>query len=106
MIEIATPEEWRSKLTEAKDSGKTILVDFSASWCQPCHLISPVFEELSSKHPDLIFLKVDVDNVEEVASECAISAMPTFQVWKNGEKVDELVGAAKDNLKALVQKYA
>jgi thioredoxin 1 len=41
-----------------------------------------------------------------VAATCGISAMPTFQVWKNGAKVDEFVGAARDKLKALCEKYA
>jgi thioredoxin-like negative regulator of GroEL len=43
---------------------------------------------------------------QAVASACGISAMPTFQVFKNGAKVEELVGASKDRLKALIQKYA
>jgi len=43
---------------------------------------------------------------QAVASACGISAMPTFQVFKNGAKVEELVGASKDRLKAMIQKYA
>lgn len=92
-------------------------------------MISPYFEELSTKHPGATFIKVDVDAVEvrsttslpahifskdssahccilqAVAQECGISAMPTFQVWKGGQKVDELVGASKDKLNALVEKH-
>ena len=45
-------------------------------------------------------------SLQAVAQECGISAMPTFQVWKNNQKVDELVGASKDKLQALVEKYA
>lgn len=45
-------------------------------------------------------------SLQAVAGACGISAMPTFQVWKGGAKVDELVGASKDRLKALVEKYA
>ena len=45
-------------------------------------------------------------HMQAVAQECGISAMPTFQVWKGSQKVDELVGASKDKLQALVEKYA
>lgn len=45
-------------------------------------------------------------SVQAVASMCGISAMPTFQVWKDGKKADELVGASKDKLKELIKKYA
>eukprot|EP00889_Picochlorum_renovo_P007870 jgi/Picre1/34900/NNA_002366.t1 len=69
-------------------------------------IIAPEFDRLSEEYPNVVFLKVDVDEVEAVAAACGISAMPTFQVWKNGAKVDELVGASKDKLKELVAKNA
>ena len=51
-------------------------------------------------------LKSDVDELEEVAAECNISAMPTFQVYKNGVIQDQLIGASKDDLDALVKKFS
>lgn len=96
--------EWDSHHSQNAD--KTIVVDFTATWCGPCRMIGPVFEELSTQFESIIFLKVDVDEVEQVAAACGISAMPTFQVWQGGKKVDELVGAAKTQLEALVKKYA
>lgn len=68
-------------------------------------MISPEFDRLSESYANIIFLKVDVDEVEMVAAACGISAMPTFQVWKDGKKVDELVGASKEKLKELIEKY-
>jgi thioredoxin 1 len=82
-----------------------IIVDFSATWCGPCRMIGPEFVKLSNEYENVVFLKVDVDQVESVAASCGISAMPTFQVFKDGNKVDELVGASKEKLLDLVKKY-
>ena len=68
-------------------------------------MIGPVFEELSGDPGKLTFIKVDVDAAEDISQKCGISAMPTFQVWQGGKKVDELVGASKDKLAALVAKH-
>ncbi len=74
--------------TQLKDAGnKLIVVDFYATWCGPCKMISPKLEEMAQQFSDVIFLKVDVDENEEVASEYGISCMPTFIFIKNGEKV-------------------
>lgn len=105
VITVHSQAEWDQQHAEATNSGAAIVVDFSATWCGPCRMISPEFEKLSLEYPTIVFLKVDVDEVESVAAACGISAMPTFQVFKAGKKVDELIGASKDKLKALVEKY-
>ena len=51
----------------------------------------------------MIFVKIDVDDLDDVAAECGISAMPTFQLYSNGVKVQELTGADKDKLEALAK---
>ena len=99
-----------TNLTEATFSdtiqdGGIVLIDFWAEWCGPCRMIGPEFVKLSNEYQNVVFLKVDVDQVESVAASCGISAMPTFQVFKDGKKVDELVGASKEKLLELVQKY-
>eukprot|EP00271_Cylindrocystis_brebissonii_P015058 TRINITY_DN3699_c0_g2_i1.p1 TRINITY_DN3699_c0_g2~~TRINITY_DN3699_c0_g2_i1.p1 ORF type:complete len:170 (-),score=29.89 TRINITY_DN3699_c0_g2_i1:516-1025(-) len=106
VIEIEDLKEWEKTLGDAKSSGKVIIVDYSATWCQPCKVIGPVFHELSKKYPQIIFVKVDVDDVKEVSDLYEIRAMPTFQVFKDGVKVDELVGASKERLEQLVAKHA
>lgn len=101
---IASTAEWHEAI---KGEGKkAVIVDFTATWCGPCQMIGPVFEELSGKYDTVLFLKVDVDAQTEVAALCNISSMPTFQVFQNGAKVDQMIGANKASLTALVEKYA
>jgi thioredoxin 1 len=54
----------------------------------------------------LTFIKVDVDEADDISSKAGVSAMPTFQVWKDGAKIDELVGASEAKLNELVAKHA
>jgi thioredoxin 1 len=67
-------------------------------------MISPIFEKLSEEFKDVTFLKVDVDELEDVSAEQGISAMPTFMMYKDGKKVSELVGASEAKLKEFVSK--
>ncbi|MBN3278671.1 THIO protein, partial [Polyodon spathula] len=93
--------ESKAEFEEAlKDAGSMlVIVDFTATWCGPCKMISPVFEKLAENHKDVVFLKVDVDDAQDVAEMCKISSMPTFQFFKNGQKIDEFSGANEDILK-------
>lgn len=78
-------------LTHSNDS-------ISNTRCGPCKFIGPIFEQLSNDMTDVAFAKVDVDEAEDVAGLCGISAMPTFQLYRDGKKVDELMGADANGL--------
>jgi len=81
-----------------------VVVDFYATWCGPCKRIAPAVEQMSEKYQNVIFIKVDVDELEDVAKAEAITAMPTFRVYKGGKSIDELVGASTDKLEAMIVK--
>ncbi|KAF0383902.1 DUF1000-domain-containing protein [Gigaspora margarita] len=91
---------------ELISSKKLTVVDFHAAWCQPCHMIAPIFNELSSKYRHANFAKVDVDQLKEVAEAAQVRSMPTFKFFKNGQQCAQLVGANADELKRLVAQHA
>nr|AAF05765.1 thioredoxin [Schizosaccharomyces pombe] len=72
---------------------KLVVVDFFATWCGPCKAIAPKFEQFSNTYSDATFIKVDVDQLSEIAAEAGVHAMPSFFLYKNGEKIEEIVGA-------------
>ncbi|KAI0211834.1 Thioredoxin-2 [Lamellibrachia satsuma] len=89
----------------AKAGDKAIIIDFFATWCGPCRMIAPEVESLSLKYTNIITLKVDVDEADDVAAKYEIEAMPTFIVIKNNVVVDKLQGASKPKLQEMFKKY-
>ena len=82
------------------------VVDFNATWCGPCKMLGPVLEELSGElEGKAKFFAVDVDENEELAERYGIMSIPYVAVFKNGEKVDEMVGfQPKPAMKAFVER--
>uniref|UniRef100_A0A0E0HXQ6 Thioredoxin domain-containing protein n=1 Tax=Oryza nivara TaxID=4536 RepID=A0A0E0HXQ6_ORYNI len=79
-----------------------VVIDFSASWCGPCKMMEPVFKEMAGRFTDVAFLKVDVDELAEVARTWRVEAMPTFVLARGGEEVGRIVGADKDELEKTI----
>ena len=67
------------------------VVDFFATWCGPCKMLGPVFEEVS-KEKDINFVKVDIDNFEDICREYKVMSVPTLILFENGKEVKRNVG--------------
>ena len=77
------------------DSKSAVLVDFYADWCGPCKTISPIVEEMAREFAEqgLTVGKVDIDKAQQLAVQFGIQGVPTLLFFKDGQKVDQLVGA-------------
>ena len=99
MAQIATNTSFDGLL----ESEKLVIVDFWATWCGPCRMLSPILDEVEEEMADKIaVVKVNVDDADEIAMRYRIMSIPTLLFFKGGQLVDKTVGAMPKNL--LVQK--
>ena len=68
------------------------VVDFSASWCMPCRMLKPILERVAEKITDVNFYNLDIDENEEIAKRYRVFSVPTLVCFRDGKKVDSLVG--------------
>ncbi|KAJ3146818.1 Cytoplasmic thioredoxin isoenzyme 2 [Geranomyces michiganensis] len=97
---VKTAEEYAAVLKENK-----VVIDFHATWCGPCKMIAPKYEAFSTKYTGATFVKLDVDEVPDVAEKEGISSMPSFLIFVDGQRVGEIVGASPAKLELEIKKH-
>ena len=92
---------------EVLHSEKPVLLDFWASWCGPCRMLSPIVDEVAEERSDVKVGKVNVDEQPDLAAQFGVMSIPTLLVFQNGRLVNQAVGARpKSGVLALLDRWA
>ena len=88
---------------EVTSSEKPVLIDFWASWCGPCRMLSPIVDEIADEHDDIKVCKVNVDDEQELAGRFGVMSIPTLIVMQNGQLKNKSVGVIpKEKILSLI----
>lgn len=93
-----------SNLQDLMNQKTLVLVDFSATWCGPCKALHPKLVQMAKDRPEVTFVMVDVDVID--SDTFGVRAMPTLQLWRDGAKLDQVVGANLDGIVAMLDEHA
>jgi len=104
MKDVNGKEQWQN---EVINSDKPVFVDFWAEWCGPCKIVSPTIEELSKEYEGKVdFVKVNVDQNNELASKYNVFSIPTLAIFSNGKVIAQSAGAAsKEKIRSYIDKH-
>ncbi|KAM8960521.1 uncharacterized protein RCH25_036237 [Pelodytes ibericus] len=92
------------EFTKAIDEDDLVVIYFTAEWCNLCKLIAPEFKIMSKEYTKANFYIVDVEKAEEVSMANGIRVVPTFMLFRQNKKIDELNGVDKGKLVEMIQK--
>nr|GLL29070.1 thioredoxin O2, mitochondrial [Ipomoea trifida] len=107
IVSIESEEQFNTSLRKVQDESLPAIFYFTAVWCGPCRLLSPIIGQLSEKYPHVTTYKVDIDKegLASALSKLNIHSVPTLHFFQNGKKASEVIGAdvqkLKDTMEAL-----
>lgn len=88
MVEIINESKFANEISEG-----VVVVDFFATWCGPCKMLSPIIDSLAEEMKDSVkFIKVDADESVNILQEYGVAGLPTIAIFKDGQKQDMIVG--------------
>lgn len=99
MIHLENEKEFNNLIEDEK-----VLVDFYATWCGPCQLISPIVEEVAKEYENIKVIKIDVDKFPELSRKYGIMSIPTLMVFSKGKEVKKHIGyLEKEGIEGLLK---
>ena len=100
MIKI-TNENFEEEILK---SDRIVLIDFYADWCAPCKMLSPIIEQVDEENNDIKVVKINVDELQDIAIKYEVMSIPTLVVIKNGQEVNRSIGfVSKSQILELVK---
>lgn len=105
---MATVKATKDNIEQLVGENAIVILDFWATWCGPCQSFGPIFEEVSEKHPDVVFAKVNTEEEQELAAHFQVRSIPTVMAFKEqvgvfsqagalpAQALEELVGKLRD----------
>lgn len=105
---MATTDLTKENFAEVIEGNDLVIVDFWATWCGPCKSFAPVYEEVSGKHEDIVFAKVNTEEQQELAGHFQIRSIPTLMIFREqivifsqpgalpGSALEEIIGKARE----------
>lgn len=104
MVTVVTKENFEQEVVKSE---MPVLIDYWASWCMPCSMVSPIIDEIAEEYSSkLKVCKVNIDEQGELASRAAVVSIPTVMLMKDGKVLERIVGArSKDEYEETAEKY-
>ncbi|XP_031101210.1 thioredoxin H2-like [Ipomoea triloba] len=105
VIAFHSSMNWRIHFDASKQTKQLMVIDFTATWCGPCKYMEPIVHEFAAHYSDVEFVKIDVDELGDVAQDFGVESMPTFVLVKKGKVIEKVIGADREQLQKKIQKH-